>query len=169
MCAAVGGNRAILFMTDGEPSDSNRNDIINYINSKSSMNVKLLTFGFGSGLDSTAKNFLQQMASAGSGVFTHVPDSGDLRYVVVGNSVGVVLCVDAPPVVCHSTAMGSYYTHLSTPNPSQVGCCAPRCGVVCSHALRLALPCLALAHPSPLDVGSPPFGLRHTSMPRALA
>ena len=92
------GDRAILFLTDGEPSDSTPSDILDYIQSQHDADptVKLLTYGFGDSLSDSAKKRLADMASITGGITDVVPDSGDLR-----------------------TALGSYYDFFSSPDPNQ--------------------------------------------------
>lgn len=82
--ATTGGTKAILFLTDGVPAESN-SEILNYISANNAHNAKILTYAFGAGVDgANVRTLLQSMATDTGGRFEAVPDGGDLRAAMGG-------------------------------------------------------------------------------------
>jgi len=94
-----GGDKAILFLTDGEPSD-NDSDIFDLLNRRNADDsVSLLTFLLG---NANVGTLLRDMAQQNAGTYLAIPDSGDLR-----------------------AAMGRYYSFFSNPTEDQAVVYAP--------------------------------------------
>lgn len=72
MVSGKAGNNAIMFLTDGEPTDSFPNPISSFeTHIKNDPNLQVHTFGFGSGL---RPGLLLKLAELGNGTYSFLPD-----------------------------------------------------------------------------------------------
>jgi len=83
-----GQNATLLFLTDGEPSDSNHVKNIQDYKDKNALNCTINTFGFGYSLNSV---LLKDLAHEGNGTFAFIPDSSLVGTVFV-NALTNILC-----------------------------------------------------------------------------